>query len=289
MRFLPSSPLDFSCVWVRCHGPTARNEDAGEPGLHQTHARRCSRKTRRNCEALLGSVTVYHQEADLEGAGIHGGCQAGGEQWKPTFSLLCVSMFFCSVLSELYVQGERKWECQILRQAATLSSIICNPFSWSERLQHTVDVSFPRGKVIFRRMKIDFQLDLHRLKAHNYETRLFLWFPSCSFLTFSRAVFWLNEVTCDMHVIKSAYYCCWFLCLLQMCRVELTISFSKIRTQRKQKLFRCGLTKSAFEELELNLKYWLMNWKTAFAHQHANPNMLNLNKTRQDLKQTMLH
>ncbi|CAB1416575.1 unnamed protein product [Pleuronectes platessa] len=33
-----------------------------ETGLHQTQTRRCSRKTGRNREALLDSVTVYHQQ-----------------------------------------------------------------------------------------------------------------------------------------------------------------------------------------------------------------------------------
>lgn len=141
---------------------------------------------------------------------IDGGCQTGGEQCKPTLSLLFVRMFVCSALSELDVQGERKWEYQCLRQVATVSLFICNRFSWSGQLQNTVHASLLRERLIFfQRMKIDFPLDLCIIKEHNYKTRFSLWFPSCSFLTFSRAVFWLNEVTCDcccIHVIHSADY-----------------------------------------------------------------------------------
>lgn len=154
---LPSSPPDFGSVWVWCHGPTVRDGAGSEPGLHQTRARHCSRKTSRNRKALLSSVAVYHQKTDLEWAVLHRwGCQSGGEGCEPTFSLLFVSVFLCSALSELSVQGERKWEYQSWCQVATASSFTCNPFSWCRAITKYSTCQFSEGQGYFQRMKINF-------------------------------------------------------------------------------------------------------------------------------------
>lgn len=59
--FLP--PLQISALSeFGVMGQQSETGPGGEPGLHQMHTRRCSRKTGRNRKALLGSVTVYHQK-----------------------------------------------------------------------------------------------------------------------------------------------------------------------------------------------------------------------------------
>lgn len=111
--FLPSrfQPCLSLVSWAN----RQRRGAGGAPGLHQTHTRYCSRKTVRNREALLGSVTVYHQKkkkkTDLERAVLHtvdGGVRQVGSGVSQQFSLLFVSVLFCSALSKLGVQGREK-------------------------------------------------------------------------------------------------------------------------------------------------------------------------------------
>lgn len=114
VSFLP--PLQISALSeFGVMGRQTETGPGGAPGLHQTHTRYCSRKTVRNREALLGSVAVYHQnktkKMDLERAVLHtvdGGVRQVGSGVSQQFSLLFVSVLFCSALSKLGVQGREK-------------------------------------------------------------------------------------------------------------------------------------------------------------------------------------
>lgn len=175
---------------------------------HQTlhpEDRQEPRSSARLCHCLSSKKTDLEWAVLCRRGGGEGG-QAGGKGYKPTFSLLFISVFFCSALSELYVQGERKCEYLILCQVATVSSFICNPFSWCRAITRYSTCHFSEGKGYFQRMKIDFPLDLCTIKKHKNDTRFSLWFPPCSFVTFSWVVFWLDDLW--MKGEGNVYDCC---------------------------------------------------------------------------------
>lgn len=113
--FLPSFPSSFLPFQISALSGLHVIGQRAEPGLHQTQARHCRRKTVRNREAALGSVTVYHQrrrgrkkKADLQRAALRWGRRAGGERCEPTLGLLSVSVLLCSAWPEPSVRRREK-------------------------------------------------------------------------------------------------------------------------------------------------------------------------------------
>ncbi len=254
------------------------------------------------CSALSPSII---KKTDLERAALQRcWCQAGGKGCKPTFSLLFVSVFVCFRLEWALYSGWDKIRISELMSTGNCIIIHLQSSLGAGQLQNRVHAIF-WWKGYFQRMKTDLPPNLCVIKEHNNETSFSLWFPPCSFLTFSRAVFCLNDLwmkrkrqgnmcdSCCIHLIHAAIshsvtsvFRTGTLGINEWFFSKNTVKFNVNRRANNRKM--CTFKICYF------LEYWLMNWNLhslTFAHNISswNANMSELNKTRQELNQTKLN